>query len=47
MTKEQLKKLVDVAAGRIPADLVIKNCKVVDVYSARIIEGDIAISDDV
>lgn len=47
MTKEQLKKLVDVAAGRIPADLVIKNCKVIDVYSAKIIEGDIAISDDV
>ena len=46
MTKEQLKKLVDVAAGRELADLVIKNGKIVDVYSARIIEGDIAISDN-
>lgn len=46
MTKEQLKKLIDVAAGRIPADLVIKNAKIVDVYSSKILEGDIAISDN-
>lgn len=46
MTKESLKKLIDVAAGRVPADLVIKNCKVVDVYSGKIIEGDIAISEN-
>ncbi len=45
MNKERLKKLIDVAAGRIPADLVIKNCKVVDVYNASIIEGDIALCD--
>ncbi|WP_027399125.1 adenine deaminase [Anaerovorax odorimutans] len=42
MEKKQLKKLIDIAAGRIPADMVIKNCKVVDVYSGNIIEGDIA-----
>lgn len=45
MEKQQLKKLIDVAAGRQNADLVIKNCKVVDVYNQQIIEGDIAISD--
>ncbi|MGL6174772.1 MAG: adenine deaminase [Cellulosilyticaceae bacterium] len=45
MEKQQLKKLIEVAAGKVPADLVIKNCKVVDVYTARIIEGDIALSD--
>ena len=46
MQKEALKKLLDVAAGRTPADLVIKNCKVVDVYRSVIIENqDIAISD--
>ncbi len=39
MEKEALKKRIEVAAGRIPADLVIKNCKVVDVYNAAIIEG--------
>ncbi|WP_053957622.1 adenine deaminase [Inediibacterium massiliense] len=43
MEKKQLKKLIDIAAGRIPADLVIKNCKVVDVYNASIVEGDIAL----
>ncbi len=33
MDKQELKKLIDTAAGRIPADLVIKNCKVVNVFS--------------
>lgn len=45
MKKKELKKLIDIAAGRIPADLVIKNCKVIDVYNAAILEGDIALSD--
>ncbi len=45
MNKNLLKKLIDVAAGRIPADLVIKNCKVVDVYNASIFEGNIALCD--
>lgn len=40
--KEHLKALIDTAAGRIPADLVIKNCRVVNVFSGRIQEGDIA-----
>lgn len=40
--KEHLKALIDTAAGRIPADLVIKNCRVVNVFSSRIQEGDIA-----
>jgi adenine deaminase len=43
MNKSLLKKLIDVAAGRVAADLVIKNCKVVDVFNASIIEGDIAL----
>lgn len=46
MEKRDLKKLIDVSAGRVPADMVIKNCKVVDVYNGRIIEGDIAICDN-
>ena len=45
MTKESLKKLIDTAAGRVKADTVIKNCKVVDVYTGTIIEGDIALCD--
>ena len=46
MEKSKLKKLIDVSAGRIPAGVVIKNCKVIDVYSGTVSEGDIAISDD-
>jgi adenine deaminase len=46
MEKEALKKRIDVAAGRIPADLVIKNCKLVDVYNAAILaDQTIAIVD--
>ena len=41
---EELKKLIDTAAGRIPADLVIKNCKVVNVFSGEITEGNLAFS---
>ncbi|XJS10483.1 adenine deaminase [Aerococcaceae bacterium WGS1372] len=44
MNKESLKHLIDVAAGRKPADLVIKNAKIVDVYQGQMIEGDIAIT---
>ncbi len=44
MTKEVQKELIEVASGRKIADKVIKNCKVVDVYSGTIVEGDIAFS---
>jgi len=46
MEKKDFKKLIDISAGRIIADVVIKNCKVVDVYSGTIIEGDVAICDN-
>ena len=45
MNKKSLKHLIDVAAGRVPADLVLKNAQVIDVYQAEIIKGDIAIVD--
>ena len=45
--KRLLKKRIDVAAGRIPADMVIQNAKIVDVFSGKILEGDIAVSDGV
>jgi adenine deaminase len=44
MDKKTLKKLIDTAAGRIAADLVIKNGKVADVYSASIADADVAVS---
>ncbi|MBQ1171066.1 MAG: adenine deaminase [Lachnospiraceae bacterium] len=45
MEKAELKKLIKVAGGRRKADLVVKNCKVVNVFSGKIVEGDVAISD--
>lgn len=43
--RKALAHLIDVAAGRVPADTVIQNCKVIDVYSGEIVEGDIALCD--
>ena len=43
--REELKKLLNTAAGRVPADVVIKNCKIVNVFSGKIKEGNISISD--
>ncbi|WP_410504259.1 adenine deaminase [Ligilactobacillus salivarius] len=45
MEKQKLIKLIGVAAGRKKADLVLKNAKIVDVFQAKILIGDIAISD--
>lgn len=45
MEKQKLIKLIDVAAGRKKADLVLKNAKIVDVFQAKILTRDIAISD--
>lgn len=45
MEKQKLIKLIDVAAGRKKADLVLKNAKIVDVFQTKILIGDIAISD--
>lgn len=44
MEIKQLKNLIDVASGRELADLVIKDCKIIDVYNHNIIRGDIAIT---
>jgi adenine deaminase len=38
------KKLLEVAAGKEPADLVVKNGKLVNVYSGEIYEGGVAVS---
>ena len=45
MTKAELKNLIDAAAGRRKADLVIKNCKIVNVLSGEISSGEVAIAD--
>ncbi|MCR5626937.1 MAG: adenine deaminase [Lachnospiraceae bacterium] len=45
MNKEKLKNLIDVAAGRKPADIVITGAKIIDVFSGNVITGDIAVAD--
>jgi adenine deaminase len=41
-----LKERIDVAAGRRPADLVLRNGRIVNVLSCEIHEGDVAIAGD-
>ncbi|WP_137744641.1 adenine deaminase [Robertmurraya siralis] len=43
MKKSELAHLIDVAAGRKRADLVLKNGNIVDVYQGTIMTGDVAI----
>nr|WP_184528436.1 adenine deaminase [Bacillus benzoevorans] len=45
MDNKMLIRRIAVAAGREPADLVIKNGKIIDVFNAELIEGDVAIAD--
>ncbi|GKQ43322.1 adenine deaminase [Companilactobacillus sp. RD055328] len=45
MNKTELKNLIDQAAGRKKADIVVKNVKIVDVYNSRIIDEDLALAD--
>ena len=43
LSKKDLRELIDVSSGRKKADLLIKNCKIVDVYNSKIYNGDIAV----
>ncbi|RDW20093.1 adenine deaminase [Oceanobacillus arenosus] len=45
MNKSELKQLINVAAGRKRADLVLQNGKIVDVYQGSVFTGDVAIVD--
>ena len=38
-----MKTLIDMAAGRMPVDTLIINCKVVDVFNQRLIDGPLAL----
>lgn len=44
MTKQELKRMIDAASGRVKADLVIKNGNVVDVCNGKILQADVAIT---
>ena len=37
--KEKLKRRIDVAAGRAKADLVIRDCRIVDVFSGEVLRA--------
>lgn len=41
MEKSELKNLIDAAMGRIPSDLCIRNCKVIDVFNKEVFESDV------
>ncbi len=45
MGADILEKIIDVALGRIPADLVIRNARVFNVFHGRFTEGDVAVAD--
>ncbi|MBS4189425.1 adenine deaminase [Bacillus sp. FJAT-49705] len=45
LSKEMLKKRIDVAAKRIPADLVVKNGRIINVFTREILTDNIAIVD--
>lgn len=44
MDKQTLKRLIDVAAGRSPADLRLKNCRVIDVFNKTVFPADVLIA---
>ncbi len=45
MNIDALKKRIDVSTKRLPADVVVKNGKIIDVFNLEVIEGDVAIVD--
>lgn len=45
LTMDRLKRRIAVAAKRVPADLVIKNAKIINVFTREILEDNIAVVD--
>lgn len=43
LERKELDQLIDMAAGRLAVDLLITNCKVVDVYNQRLLDGPVAV----
>ena len=44
MNKQKLNKLIDMAAGREPAELLIENCRIADVFNQQLMEGPLALA---
>jgi adenine deaminase len=47
MDRDRLKKRIAVASKKVPADLVIKNGRIIDIFNLEVIYGDVAIVDGV
>ena len=45
MNLEMYKRCSDIARGLGKADLVLKNAKIVNVFTGEIVDGDIAVAD--
>ncbi len=47
MSVKSLKQIIDAAEGRVPADLLFTNARIVDVYGLRVVPGQVAVKDGV
>ncbi|MCR5324522.1 MAG: adenine deaminase [Lachnospiraceae bacterium] len=47
MDKSNLKRVIDVAAGRKPADLCIKNCRIIDVFNRTVFQSDLLVAEGI
>lgn len=44
MNKKDLSSFIDMAAGRRPAELLITNCRIVDVFNQKLLDGPLALA---
>ena len=44
---EQFKKLAPAALGKVKADMIFKNCRIVDVFTGEVVEGNIGVKDGI
>jgi adenine deaminase len=47
LTKKKLRSIRDASCGRVPCDMLIRNAKILDVFSGAFFDGDIAVHDGV
>ena len=47
MRQDTYKKLVSATLGKSKADLLFKNCNIVDVFTGEIVESNIAVKDGI
>ncbi len=47
MKYEQYKKLAPAALGKVKADLILRNCKIIDVFTGEIVESSVGVKDGI